>query len=214
MLGWFQALMPKEERFFDLFESHSRVLVQGAESMRALLQGGDSVARHCADVLRFEHEADLIARDVMLAVRRSFITPFDRSDIKDLIASMDDSIDQMRQTAKAITLFEVKEFQPQMRELGEVAVQAAQKTVEIVALLRSMRKESVRLSALTEDIRKLEEHSDELHDKGIKQLFLDHRSSDVMAFIVGSEIYAHLEKIVDRFEDVANKVNGILIENL
>ena len=214
MLGWFQALMPKEERFFDLFESHSKVLVSGAESMRALLQGGEGVARHSADVLRYEHEADLIARDVMLAVRRSFITPFDRSDIKDLIASMDDSIDQMRQTAKAITLFEVQEFQPQMRELGEIAVQSAKKTVEIIGLLRSMRKESVRLTALTEDIRKLEEHSDELHDKGVKQLFLDHRSSDVMAFIVGSEIYAHLEKIVDRFEDVANKVNGILIENL
>ncbi len=206
--------MPKEERFFDLFESHSKVLVSGAESMRALLQGGEGVARHSADVLRYEHEADLIARDVMLAVRRSFITPFDRSDIKDLIASMDDSIDQMRQTAKAITLFEVQEFQPQMRELGEIAVQSAKKTVEIIGLLRSMRKESVRLTALTEDIRKLEEHSDELHDKGVKQLFLDHRSSDVMAFIVGSEIYAHLEKIVDRFEDVANKVNGILIENL
>ncbi len=206
--------MPKEERFFDLFESHSKVLVSGAESMRALLQGGEGVARHSADVLRYEHEADLIARDVMLAVRRSFITPFDRSDIKDLIASMDDSIDQMRQTAKAITLFEVQEFQPQMRELGEIAVQSAKKTVEIIGLLRSMRKESVRLTALTEDIRKLEEHSDELHDKGVKQLFLDHRSSDVMAFIVGSELYAHLEKIVDRFEDVANKVNGILIENL
>lgn len=214
MLGWFQALMPKEDRFFDLFENHARVLVAGAEAMQALLQGGDNVGQHCAQVMRLEHEADMIAGQVMQAVRRSFITPFDRSDIKDLIASMDDSIDQMRQTAKAITLFEVKSFEPQMRELGDVTVQAARKTAEMVGLLHVMRKETGQLGKLTEDIRKLEEQSDELHDKGIKQLFLDHRSSDVMAFIVGSEIYAHLEKIVDRFEDVANKVNGILIENL
>ena len=214
MLGWFQALMPKEERFFDLFEKHAAVLVQGAESMRALLQGGPDVARHCADVLKFEHAADAIAGEVMQAVRRSFITPFDRSDIKDLIGSMDDSIDQMRQTAKAITLFEVSSFEPNMRELGEITVKAAKLTVEIVGLLHVMRKETTKLNALTEEMRQLEEHSDELHDHGVKALFLAHRSSDVMTYIVGTEIYAQLEKIVDRFEDVANKVNGILIENI
>ena len=214
MLGWFQALMPKEDRFFDLFEKHAVVLVSGAEAMRDLLQGGDAVARHCAEVLKFEHEADRVAGEVMQAVRRSFITPFDRSDIKELIGSMDDSIDQMRQTAKAITLFEFTQFEPQMRELGEITVKAAKLTVEIVGLLKSMRKDSARLNALTEEMRALEEHSDELHDQGIKALFLTHRSSDVMAFIVGSEIYGHLEKIIDRFEDVANKVNGILIENI
>ncbi len=214
MLGWFQALMPKEARFFDLFEKHAAVLVQGAEAMQALLRGGPDVARNCAQVLKFEHEADMVAGEVMQAVRRSFITPFDRSDIKDLIGSMDDSIDQMRQTAKAITLFEVSEFEPAMQELGDITLKAAKLTVETVALLRSMRKESVKLNALTDEMRRLEEHSDELHDKGIKALFLAHRSSDVMAFIVGSEIYGHLEKIVDRFEDVANKVNGILIENI
>jgi predicted phosphate transport protein (TIGR00153 family) len=213
MLGWFQALMPKERRFFDLFEQHAAVVEKGAKAMQALLQGGD-VSLRCADVLRFEDEADAVAREVMLAVHRSFITPFDRGDIKDLIGSMDDAIDQMRQTAKAIALFEVATFDPIMRELGDIVVKAARLTTEIVALLRSMRKEGVRLNALTDEMRVLEEQSDELHDRGIKALFLASRSSDAMTYIVGAEIYDHLEKIVDRFEDVANKVSGIMIENL
>jgi predicted phosphate transport protein (TIGR00153 family) len=214
MLGWFQALMPKEMRFFDLFEQHAAVNEKGAEAMQALLQGGDQVGVRCAEVLRFEDEADAVAAEVMLAVRRSFITPFDRGDIKDLIGSMDDAIDQMRQTAKAIMLFEVTRFEPQMQELGAVAVKAARLTARIVAMLRAMRKQNAELHALTDEMRRLEEQADELHDRGIKALYLASRGSDAMNYMVGSEIYGHLEKIVDRFEDVANKVSGIIIENL
>jgi predicted phosphate transport protein (TIGR00153 family) len=214
MLGWFQALMPKEMRFFDLFERHAAVIEKGAGAMQALLQGGDQVGVRSAQVLRFEDEADAVAAEVMLAVRRSFITPFDRGDIKDLIGSMDDAIDQMRQTAKAITLFEVTRFEPQMQELGAVTVKAARLTTRIVAMLRDMRKQNAELHVLIDEMRRLEEQSDELHDRGIKALYLASRASGAMTYIVGSEIYGHLEKIVDRFEDVANKVSGIMIENL
>src|SRR5438477_531903 len=103
MLSWFQALLPREERFFDLFEAHSRTLVAGARELRAVLDGGDDVARHCAELARHEGEADVVTRDVLLAVRRIFITPFDRSDIRDLITSMDDAIDQMHKTANQIS---------------------------------------------------------------------------------------------------------------
>ena len=120
MLGWFQALMPKEERFFELFTRHSRILVEGAEALRGLLEGGERVEHHCNEIVRLEHDADEITREVLLAVRRTFITPFDRGDIRDLIASMDDAIDQMHQTAKAIRLFEVDRFAPPMREMGEI----------------------------------------------------------------------------------------------
>src|SRR4051812_36856083 len=100
MLNWFQALLPKEGKFFDLFEAHSITLVAGAVSLRRLLDGGDDVPRYCAEVAAHENDADLVTRDVLLAVRRTFITPFDRSDIRDLITSMDDAIDQMHKTAK------------------------------------------------------------------------------------------------------------------
>jgi len=94
MLGWFRALMPKEERFFDLFTRHARITLAAAEALRALLKGDDDVLRCCKEITRRENEADEITREVMTALRKTFITPLDRGDIKDLITSMDDSIDQ------------------------------------------------------------------------------------------------------------------------
>ena len=103
MLGWFQSLMPKQGRFFDLFEAHARVLVLGADALARLLAEGaeDESAQHIAEIVRREHEADDLTREVLQDVRRVFVTPFDRSAISDLIGVMDDSIDQMNQTARS-----------------------------------------------------------------------------------------------------------------
>ena len=95
MLGWFNALMPKEGRFFALFAQHATIVVAGAEALRSVLKGGDDVERYCRIVSERENEADEITHQVLIAVRRTFITPFDRSDIQDLISLLDDSIDQM-----------------------------------------------------------------------------------------------------------------------
>ena len=215
MLRWFQALMPREERFFDLFEAHARTLCAGARALRSLLQeGGDQVPERCAEIARHEAEADGVTREVLLAIRRTFITPFDRADIRDLISSMDDAIDQMHKTAKAITLFEQRRFEPHMATLGEVIVKTADLTAEAVPLLRGMRTNAGRLNAITEEVTRLEEDSDDLYDKGMAALFRGPARVDAMAFIVGSEIYDHLEKVVDRFEDVANRISGVLIEHL
>src|SRR5437899_3325515 len=157
MLSWFQALLPRELKFFDLFEAHARTLVAGADSLRALLDGGDAVPDRCADVARHEGEADVITRDVLLAVRRTFITPFDRSDIRDLITSMDDAIDQMHKTAKAIMLFDQRRFQPDMVRLGDVIVRTADLIAEATPLLRSLRGNSVRLNAIAEEVTRLED---------------------------------------------------------
>jgi len=215
MLRWFQALMPREEAFFDLFEAHSRTLCAGARALRDLLRtGGDEVPAHCADISRHETDADEITREVLLAVRRTFITPFDRADIRDLITSMDDAIDQMHKTAKAITLFEQRTFEPHMATLGEVIVKTADLTAEAVPLLRALRANAGRLNAITEEVRRLEEDSDQLYDQGMAALYHGPARIDPMAFIVSSEIYDHLEKVVDRFEDVANRISGVLIEHL
>ncbi|MDP3176067.1 MAG: DUF47 domain-containing protein [Phenylobacterium sp.] len=214
MLRFFQAMMPKEERFFDMFEAHAATLCAGATALRSLLDGGPSVPELCAEIARQEDAADEVAREVLLAVRRTFITPFDRSDIRDLISSMDDAIDQMHKTAKAITLFEQRAFQPSMVAMGEVIVRTAELTAEAVPLLRSLRANATRLTAITEEVRRLEEQSDQLYDAGMSALFKGPAREDAMAFIVGSEVYDHLEKVVDRFEDVANRISGVLIEHL
>ena len=213
-MQWFQALMPKETRFFVLFNRHAQTLIDGAGALRTLLDGGDGVPEACRRVIEHEHEADAIARDVLLGVRRSFITPFDRGDIQALINSLDDAIDQMQKTAKAIMLFEVRQFEPQMREMADIIVLAAKLTLEAVGHLSSMRENAARINAIAEEITRIEEQADELNDIGIKALFHKHRNGNAMEYIVGAEIYDHLEKVVDRFEDVANRISGIVIEQI
>ncbi|ACA20251.1 protein of unknown function DUF47 [Methylobacterium sp. 4-46] len=214
MLGWFRALMPKEDRFFDLFERHADTLVAAAEALQDLLKGGEDVPRYCRIIAEREHEADDISREVLQAVRRSFITPFDRGDIKDLIQSMDDAIDQMNRTAKAITLFDVRRFDPIMQELGGTVLEAARLTAQAVPLLKAIGPQAGRLAMLTELVVKVEGRSDALHEQGLKSLYRAHGRTDPMAYIVGSEILGHLEDVVDRFEDVANEISGIVIENV
>jgi predicted phosphate transport protein (TIGR00153 family) len=214
MLSWFQALLPKEERFFDMFEAHAATLTAGARALRQVLEGGDQVPAHCAAVAKHEDDADQVAREVLLAVRRTFITPFDRSDIRDLISSMDDAIDQMHKTAKAIMLFEQRAFEPDMVALGDLIVETADLTAQAVPLLRSLRANAKALNQLTEQIVRLEGRSDAVYDQGMAALYKGPARKDPMAFIVGSEIYDHLEKVVDRFEDVANRISGVLIEHL
>jgi uncharacterized protein len=214
MFAWFQALMPKEERFLELFTRHSQILVAGAEALRGLLEGGETVEHHCNEIVALEHEADEITREVLLAVRRTFITPFDRGDIQDLITSMDDAVDQMHQTAKTIILFEVKSFDAPMREMGEIIVRAANLTLEAIPLLRSISREAGRIAAITEEITCIEGQADDLHDDGLKALFRAHGESNPMAYIVGSEIYGHLERVVDRFDDVGNEITSLVIEHV
>ncbi len=212
-MRWFRALLPKEEGFFDRFTAHAQLLVQGAEALRELLDGGPGMAAASAAIARHEEAADAIARDVFLAVRRTFITPFDRGDVRDLATFLDDAIDQMQKTAKSIALFEVTEFTPQMRELGDVAIQAAYLTLEATQLLRDMARNAQRLNAIAEAVTRIENRSDEIYDDGVKALF--RKSQDrPMDFIVGADIYDHLEKVVDRLEDVSNGISGILIEHL
>ena len=214
VLRFFQALMPREEKFFALFNAHARTLVDGAIALRDLLEGGPGVAEACARIVAHENKADAVVREVLIGVRRSFITPFDRVDIKDLISQLDDTIDQMQKTAKAITLFEVTHFELQMRQMADIILRCAELTVEAVGLLGSMRDSQARINSIAEEITRLEEQADELNDQGIKALFLKHRDGNAMAFIVGNEIYDHLEKVVDRFEDVANRISGIVIEQV
>jgi predicted phosphate transport protein (TIGR00153 family) len=214
-MRWFHALMPKEHGFVELFCRHAGTLIDGARSLRSLLEGGADVAEHCAAISRHEEAADQVARETLQAVRQTFITPFDRGDIKDLASLLDDAIDQMQKTAKTITLYEVKTFEPQMREMADVIVRAAELTVEAMPLLAKLRQNAGRLNTLAEEITKVEEQADQIYDRGIKALYLARREDkDPMGFIVGYEIYDHLEKVVDRFEDVANRVSGIVIENL
>ncbi len=214
MMSIFRRLMPREDGFFDMFRQHSKTAVAAAQALDRLLKGED-IENNCARIVALENEADDITREVLLAVRRSFITPFDRGDIKDLIQSMDDAIDMMHKTVKTIRLFEQTRFDPLMQQMGGEIVKAANLIAEAIPLLDKVGANAQRLASISEEVTRVEGRSDDLHDQGLKDLFQRHGSSgDAIAYMIGSEIYGELEKVVDRFEDVANEISGIVIENV
>src|ERR1700744_6612313 len=174
MFRWFRAFLPREARFFDLFARHAVVVAQGACALQDMLKGGEETPVHCQRVSQFENYADGITREVLTAVRRTFITPFDRGDIKNLITAMDDAIDQMQQTSKAVLLFEVREFEPLMREIGTRRVVGAYLGGCVLPLLQSIGQNVSMITAITEELTKLEGRVDDLHDIGLRELFLKH----------------------------------------
>ena len=211
MVSGFDA---QDERFFELFARHSHTVVAGAEALRQMLEGGDGVPQQYRVIMEREQEADFITRDVLIAVRRTFITPFDRGDIQDLMTSMDNTIDQMQKTAKAVMLFNIRSFTPQMKEMGDAIVKCAVLVEEAVPLLRAISTHATRISSLTEQITQIEGRADDLHDLGLKELYETQAAGNPMAFITGNEVYDHLEKVVDRFDDVANELQSVVIDQV
>jgi hypothetical protein len=213
MLNWFRAIMPKEDRFFDLFEQHSRLIVAGAEALRSALEGGPEFNRHVATVMERENEADAVTREVLEAIRRSFITPFDRGDIKDLITSMDDAIDEMRKTMKTVVLFNITDFEPEMRDMAHCILQGAHIVEQVMPLLRSVGTHAAEISTLAERISEIEGETDDLYDAARLRLF-EKGAAQALGFWVASEVLDHLERVMDRLEDVAHEVHSIVIEHV
>lgn len=213
MFHWFQNLMPKQGNFFALFEAHGATLVAGGDALARLLQGGEGMADHVREIEEREHEADDVIREVLQSVRRTFLTPFDRSAIIALIGSMDDAIDQMQQTAGAISLYDVTEFAPEMRDMAAIIVECTRVTSEALPLLRNIRPNAARLHELTERLVRLEGQADDIHARGLRKLFQETGEAHALSFVVNREIYSHLERVVDRFEDVANEIDGLVIDH-
>jgi uncharacterized protein len=208
-----RAIMPKEDRFFDMFQRHAEILIEGADAMAAMFAGEEGIPESCRRIAEHEHAADDVTRDVLVAVRRSFITPFDRSAITALASAMDDALDEMWQTAKAITLYEVTRFEPQMLEMSRYAAEAARLVREAIPLLRKVGRNAGRLHEITEAIVHLEGKADDLHEKGLKALFKTYGPDRPMDFIVGREVYRHVERVMDSLEDVADEIQGIVIDH-
>lgn len=213
MFAWFQRLLPQQGNFFELFERQAVTLVAGADALARLLQGGPGKAEHIREIEEREHEADNITRDVLHSVRRTFLTPFDRGAITDLIARMDDAIDEMQQTAGAVDLYEISDFEPEMRDIAAIIVDAARLTAEAMPLLRKIAENGTRLHELTERIVRMEGHADEIHAAGLKRIFKEIGSKDPLQFVVRQEMFKRMERVVDRFEDVANEIDGLVIDH-
>ncbi len=213
MFAWFQRLLPKTGNFFEQFEAHAQTIVAAADAMARLLDGGRGADDHIREVIEREHDADNITREVLQTVRKTFLTPFDRGAITSLIGAMDDSIDEMQAAVNAIRLYEVTSFEPEMKDMAGIIVDAARLTAEAMPLLRDVGRNGARLHELTERLVRMEGHADDIHARGLKRTFLEYGRADTLRFVVEREIYKHLERIVDAFEDVANEIDGIVIDH-
>ena len=213
MFGWFQRLLPKKGDFFGMFEAHAATLVSAAKALRDLSCDGASPQQMLSEIQDREHEADEVIRQVLHTVRLTFLTPFDRGAITDLIASMDDSIDEMLAAARAIDLYDLRELRPEMKEIVTLIAEAADVTAEAVPLLRNVARNGTRLHQLTARLVELEGEADDIHAAGLKRAFQEYSQSNPMQFAVTREVFKHLERVTDAFEDVANEIDGIVIDH-
>ena len=214
MLQWFQRLMPRQSVFFPAFERHAAIIVKAAMALREMVVDGDQLKLRFQEVLALENEADSIAHEVLLGLRTTFITPFDRDDIQSLITSMDDSVDQCKRTAKAIVLFEVSTFEPEMRTMANAIVECAELVQRAVSMLSDVASNATELNEIGLQITRVEGSADDSYDRGLELLYQKVKGGDAIEFIRGSEIYKHLEDSVDSLDDVGDEIQGIVIEHV
>lgn len=213
MFAWFQKLLPSTGNFFEQFEAHAATLTLAADALAKLVRGGPDMAAYIKTIEDEEHNADDIIRDVLRDVRRTFLTPFDRSAITSMISRMDDAIDQMQKTSGAVELYSITEFDAEMQGMADLIVEATGLTAEAMPLLRNISANAARLHQLTSRLVELEGEADKLNFSGLKKLFETHGKSDPTRFFIGNELYRHLEKVSDRLEDVANQIDGLVIDH-
>lgn len=214
MFRFIRAMLPRSDNFFDLFEAQAKKAQAAALTLRQVVNGGPETAANCAKLSAQEVEADLISYEVLESIRRSFITPFDRSDIKALSTTLDDAIDQMNKTGKKALLYDITQFEPNMREMADRVIAMSNIVAEALPLMRNISTHAARLHELVGQLTRIEEESDQLNDAGLQQLYRAKKGGDALDFVVGSQIYDHLEKCCDRFEDVAHVIGDIVIEHV
>jgi uncharacterized protein Yka (UPF0111/DUF47 family) len=212
MFAWFQRLLPHKGDFFAMFEAHAATLVAAAAALRQLTADGVSTREPLQEIRDWEHEADDVIRQVLTDVRKTFLTPFDRGAITSLIGAMDDAIDEMLAAARAIDLYELRELRPEMKEIINLISEAATVTAEAVPLLRNVTANGAKLHQLTGRLVSLEGEADEIHALGLRRAFQTARA-DPLQFAVAREVFRNLERVTDAFEDVANEIDGIVIDH-
>ena len=207
----FRALMPHDERFIERFSEHSRLIVPAAEAFRALMSGDGRAEQHAAEISRLEDAADQITRDTVLAIHRTFVTPFDRSQILDLITALDDTVDLMKDTGRRMVRYGVG-FTPEMQGMADCAVRAATAIRDAMPLLGAIDQNVDKLSAMSVEVRRIEGEADDLLDRGLRSLFAGDTSPGHKLTV--EKVYDLVEAVVDRCEDVVDVIDGIVVEQV
>jgi len=206
----FGRLMPKEGRFFELFNEHAEQIMLGSRELVALMVTGDDIQRRAYTIETIEKRADRITQTTIELLHKTFITPLDRDEIHQLITRMDDILDLMEDVSQSIFLYDVKQLTPEAQKLAEVCELCCEQVKVAVGLLSNMDNATVILKAC-EEIDRLESEADHIMRAAMAKLFRD--EPDVRQVIKLKAVYELLETVTDRCEDVANIIEGIVLEN-
>ncbi|WP_207459068.1 DUF47 family protein [Azospirillum sp. SYSU D00513] len=217
MLSLFRALMPKDERFFDHFTEHSRLITVAAQALLDLLREGNDLEARFQVIRKAESEADEVAKTIQLAIHRSFIVPFDRSDIQDLAKRMDDIIDLIQDVARHVTEAGPMPYTVEMHTMAEGILSCARTLNEGIPLLRDIPRNAASLTRMTAEISRLESESDTLLRAAKRRLREESGGLDApityrQALV--REIVELLEAVLDAGEDVADIIDSIIVDHV
>ena len=212
----FGKLLPKDGNFFELFNEHGKYIVEGSRAFVAMIQyynTQDLREKYAAEVDAAEMNADKITAEVNRQLHRTFITPIDREQIHSLINSMDDILDLLQDSSEVMALYDVQHVTEDVLRLGEISLKCCERVQHAVSLLPKLNQPEVTEAALKtcEEIDKLESDADRVMRSAMSRLFREEK--DTRELIKLKAIYEHLESISDRCEDVANLIEGIVLEN-
>ena len=213
----FGKLLPREGNFFEMFNEHGRLIAQGARSFMGLVENyTDATLREkfAAEVDSAERAADKITAEVSRQLHKTFITPIDREQIHGLINALDDVLDLLQDSAETLSLYDVRELTEDVVRLGDLSHKCCERVQHAVSLLPRISEAAVAEAALKtcEEIDRLESDADRVMRSAISRLFRDEKI-DTRELIKLKAVYEHLESITDRCEDVANLIEGIVLEN-
>lgn len=203
-------LLPREGRFFDFFNEHAGHAVLAAAELKALLADLSELEARRRNIERHEKQADQITHHTMQLLHQTFITPLDRDEIHQLITTMDDVLDLMEDIAQCLFLYDVRAVTPEAQRLAEICVACTEKVRDAVAKLESMDNADAILK-LCAEIDRLEADADYVMRSAMAKLFRE--EPDAKEIIKLKEIYQLLESVTDKCEDIANLIEGIVLEN-
>jgi uncharacterized protein len=211
MARTFRSLLPRDEPFIERFCAHAKLIVPAAEAFRAMMSDDGLAAQHASEIARLEEEADQVTRQTVLAIHRTFVTPFDRSQILDLITALDDTIDLMKDTSRRMMRYGVA-FTPEMHGMADCIVSAATQLRDGMPLLETIDRSVDRLNAMSVAVRRTEGEADDLLDRGLRVLFASDLSPGTKLTV--EKVYDLIEAVIDRCEDVVDVIDGIVVEQV
>lgn len=205
----FGSIIPREGKFFDLFKDLAVQIVEAAIEFRKMAEDPDHYESHYRIIKDHEHKADNITHQTIDLLHKTFITPMDRDDIKTLVSELDDILDLIDAAASRVFLYNTGPLTKEAIELAEVCLQSVLKVQVAVGLLDNL-KHPEEILRICVEVHRLENEADHILRNAVAKLFAEEQ--DTRRLIKFKEVYELLEKVTDCCEDVANTIDGIVVE--